>query len=217
MPNSSVNKGNKISVYYRNEDLDLIQKYAKKHKLTLSKAVIQLSLAGFENQGEKTSTTEKLQQQIDELREENQKHQAEIDRLTKKLERITEMMATSRLDDIRDNFIWEEDNPPRQQIPIHLWYDASNPNYKEYEKYGLTQRQLLYKMFGLDGERLFQRWCAHLDINKERDKEKRIDYLKNISGAERELVKLPGQSKKTNRYTINYLFDEDYSYLFEEE
>ena len=214
MPNSS---GKRVTVYYNDENAALIQKYAKQNKLTLSKAVAKLSLAGFESQGYKSSTTDKLQQQIDETKEQNEQQQAEIDRLTKKLERITEMMAASRLDEIRDNFIWEEDNPPRQQIPIHLWYDASNPNYKEYEKYGLTQRQLLYKMFGLDGERLFQRWCAHLDINEERDKEERIDYLKDISGAERELVKLPGQSKKTNRYTINHLFDEDYSYLFEEE
>lgn len=213
--------GKRTTVYFNDEDAKLIEDYAKQNKLSFSKAVVQLSLSGFENKGGKSSQIETLKQQISQtnqdLTDKYQQQQEEIFTLKKKLENLTEMMAASRIGDIRDKFIWEESNPPMQQIPIHLWYDASNPNYKENEKYGLTQRELLSKMFGVDGERLFQRWCNHLDLKKEdKDPEKIRQYVEQISGAKRQQVQLPNQTKKTQRYVINHLFPQDYSYLFQE-
>ncbi|QDZ41713.1 hypothetical protein FRE64_17280 (plasmid) [Euhalothece natronophila Z-M001] len=212
--------GKRTTVYFNDEDAKLIEDYAKKNNLSFSKAVVQLSLAGFENKGGKSSEIETLKQQINQINQDftdkHQKQKKEILTLKKKLQNLTEMMAASRLGDLRDKFIWEESNPPLQQIPIHLWYDASNPNYKEKERYGLTQQELLFKMFGVDGDRLFHKWCLHLNLKKNEAPEKIRQYLEKISGAKLQQVKSPHQTNKTYRYVINHLFTQDHSYLFQE-
>jgi hypothetical protein len=201
--------GTRATVYLSDHHASLIKEYAKKHKLSTSKAILELALSGFENRGGETSKVKKLEDKIGSLEEELQKYQERTLGLEKKLEQLTQQLAASRLGDIRETFIWEDDDPPQKQIPIHLWFDASHPDFKKHEKYGATQRTLLYKMFGIDGEYLFKQWCLKLDINQTHKREERIKYLEKISGAKYQTVQLPGQTK-SSRYVINHLFPRDF-------
>lgn len=213
--------GDRVTVYLNHKARALIEDYAKQNELSVSEAIRNLAFAGFESQGENSSKFEELENKINELEQKISKRNTYYDqnivKLKKRLENITDMMAASRIGDIRGEFIWEEDNPPQKAIPIHLWFDPSNPNGKQYEKYGLTYKQLIRKMFGVDGERLFNGWCFMLDIHQTHQRNERIQYLAKISGAEYQQVQMPNQSKKTNRFVINHLFPQHYDNLFENE
>lgn len=213
--------GDRVTVYLNHKARALIKDYAEQNELSVSEAIRNLAFAGLESQGENSSKVEDLENKINELEQKISKRNTYYDeniyKLKKKLENITDMMTASRIGDIRGEFIWEEDNPPQKAIPIHLWFDPSNPNNKQYEKYGLTSIQLIHKMFGVEGERLFNNWCSVLDIYKNEQRDKRIKYLIKISGATHQQVKLPNQSRKTNRFVINHLFPKNYDNLFEKE
>ena len=198
------NEAKRITLYFSQEDVKAINNWAKSKKLSFSKAAIDLMYQGINKDKYEENKISEHEQQLRKIETSIKKDKNQILALEKQMEQITELLATQKLGEIYQEFVWYEDQPPEKQIPIYLWYDCSDPNQKNSEKYGLTRHDLIYKIFGIQGNYLFKKWCENKKLKDEVNQE---EYLCKISGAEHCTVKLPGNKRESWRYVINHLFD----------
>ena len=194
------NDAKRTTLYFSQEDVEAIETWAKKQKLSFSKAAIALIHKGIGRENYKTTKIDEHEQKLQDYDILLQKYETRILALEQKMQRLTELLASTRLGEIRDYIVWE--TPPQKQISIRFWYDCSDPNQSETERYGLTKYELIQKLFGDVGRNLFQKWCKELNLNEEQEK----DYLCQISGAKYQQVKIPKNERASNRYVINHLF-----------
>jgi len=201
----------RTTIYLSQEDVKVIENRAKTKKLSFSKAAIDLIYEGIGRKKHETTKIEEHEKRLHDYENLLEKYESRILKLEQKMQRLTELIAATRIGEIRDYFVW--DRPPKQQIPIYLWSDCTDPNQTESEKYGLMKYDLIQKLFGDVGRSLFQNWCKKLNFNEEQQK----DYLCQISGAEYRQVKIPGNERASNRYLINHLFQTDHLFQAQED
>ena len=198
------NEAKRTTLYFSQEDVEAIENWAKTKKLSFSKAAIDLMHKGINKDKYEENKVNEHEQKLRDTETSIKENKNRILALEMKLERMTELLAATRLGEIHKDFAWDEEQPPEKQIPIYLWYDCSNPNKKKSEKYGLTKHDLIYKVFGSQGDYLFKQWYQIKELKNDRQQAK---YLCEISGAKYRTVKLPGNQRESWRYVINHLFD----------
>ena len=208
------NEAKRTTLYFSQEDVEVIENWAKTRNLSFSKAAIDLIHKGTDKDNYEENKVSKHEKRLQNAEDLIQKYTNRIITLQKKMQRLTQLLATARLGEIHRDFVWDKDRPPRQKIPIYLWYDPSDPHRKNNEeKCGLTKKYLLQKMFGGEGESLFYNWCKKLELSEEKQK----DYLCKISGAKYQKIKPSNKEGAINCYIINHLFQTDYLFQPKEE
>lgn len=198
------NEAKRITLSFSQYDVKIIKNWAKNKKLSFSQAAIEMIYKAIERDEYKENKTKENEQRLQSIDTLIKERESQILDLEKQMEQINEFLATQKLGEIHKEIVWDEDQPPEEQIPISLWYDCSDPNQKNSEKYGLTRHDLIYKIFGSQGNYLFKQWCNNKKIEHEIHQQ---HYLCKISGAEYCAVKLPGNKRESHRYVINHLFD----------
>lgn len=202
------NEAKRTTLYFSQEDVEAIENWAKNKDLSFSKAAIDLIRKGSNEDNYDENKVNEHEQRLQDAEDLIQQYKTRIITLEKKMQRLTKLLAATRLGEFHRDFVWDPDQPPRRQIPIYLWYDPNDPKKKNnQEKYGMTKNYLVQKMFGLEGESLFHNWCKNLKLSTE---EKQKDYLCKISGAKYEQIKASNKEGVINRYVINHLFQTDY-------
>ncbi|MFP4132558.1 MAG: hypothetical protein ACOC04_01525 [Halothece sp.] len=198
------NEAKRITLIFSQEDVKVIKNRAKNKKLSFSQAAIEMIYKGIERDKHKETKIKKNEQRLQNIETLIKERESQILELEKQMEQINEFLATKKLGEIQKELVWYEDQPPEEQISIDLWYDCSDPNKKYSEYYGLTRHELIYKIFGSQGNYLFKKWCENKKLE---DEVKQKNYLCKISGAKYCTVKLPGNKRESHRYVINHLFD----------
>ncbi|MFP4132557.1 MAG: hypothetical protein ACOC04_01520 [Halothece sp.] len=206
------NEAKRTTLYFSQKDVEVIENWAKTRNLSFSKAAIDLIRKGSNKDNYEENKVNEHEQRLQDAEYWIQEYKTLIITLQKKMQRLTQLLAATRLGEISRDFVWDPDQPPRRQIPIYLWYEPSDPKKKNnHEKSGITKQYLLQKLFGLEGESLFNNWCKKLELSEEKQQ---INYLCQISGAK---IKASNKEGANNRYVINHLFQTNHLFQPKEE
>lgn len=187
----SDNTERRITVYMNEEEFQRIAKWADKHELSLSSAVIELAQRGLGRKNRAETQLESLGEAVAELSDElfAQKMQLQV---------LKEEMVKAGVENLSEKFkaaaareiIKARRDPLKSK---HDWAEYPKPHE---EKNGLTQMDLVKRAFGI-GHAVFKRWCDELGLETTEDKQA---YLERITGWQYQDIKPEGAERVTKRY-----------------